>query len=126
MTGDVIYMATAQFTYAVGLLTDDKAHGATTYDQSLSLLQEFLKAHDGKYLGAFIQDGIEYPEYAVVKMTRAAEDKLHDINTSALQTDGEKPFIQRIEGTLFNIGPVDGMRIYPVDFSKLGLAECTI
>ena len=114
MTGDLIVMAKAQFTYAIGLVSDPwsprNKHEAT-YNNALSMLTDFLSAHDGEYLGPFQQDFKSYPEYAVVKMTRAAEDALQDLNANALHDPDESPFLRRLEGEFFDICDADGMEV---------------
>lgn len=111
MTGDVIIMAKAQFTYAVGLVCDEASSKKTTYETSLNLLKVFLTAHDGTYIGPFQQDFKEYPEYAVVKMSRTTENTLHDFCVAALHNPDQKPFVERLEGEFFDIGPTKGMKI---------------
>jgi hypothetical protein len=114
MNGNVIEMAKAQFTYAVGLVPDHKiGHRQLTYTQSLSLLQDFLAAHDGQYLGPFKQNGIEYPEYAIVKMGKKAEDALQQLNQNLHLEEGRQPFVERLEGLFFDIGLENGMVIHP-------------
>ncbi|MEZ5902925.1 MAG: hypothetical protein R3D88_06420 [Alphaproteobacteria bacterium] len=107
-------MAKAQFTYAVGLVPDHKiGHRQLTYTQSLSLLKDFLAAHDGQYLGPFKQDEMDYPEYAVVKMGRKAEEALQKLSEDLHLEEGKQPFVERLEGLVFDICLENGMVIHP-------------
>jgi hypothetical protein len=104
-------MAKAQFTYAVGLVADEGMRRRPTFNNALNLLKDFLSAHDGEYLGPFRQDFKDYPEYAVVKMSRATENALQDFCVAALYDPDQKPFVERLEGEFFDIGLAEGMEV---------------
>jgi len=111
MNGNVIIMSKAKLTYAIGLVSDSNSKKATTYSRSLSTLQYFLAANDGEYIGPLIDDnGQPHEDYAVVKMTKATEDRLHDKCISDLETEGSQPFVDRLEGFMFNIGLREGIK----------------
>lgn len=113
MVGKVIMMAKAKFEYAVGLVLDDNADNLNpSYNNALSLLKDFLAANDGEYTGPFTQKGEIFDEYAIVKMTPAAERALHNLSVAFLFQANQKPFVQRIEGTAFNIFRAEGMIIH--------------
>lgn len=123
-------MATAEFTYVVGLATDDGGPvRKPTYQASLDMLKEFLKAHNGEYLGPFTQDFKDHPEYAVVKMSKTAEDALQQENIDLLTSKLGKPFIARLEGCFFDINRETkgqpALIIHKDPFFTKGIPECT-
>ena len=117
MSGDLIVMSETQLTYAVGLVADFKRfdRAPSTFEKSTKALTDFLAAHDGEYLGDFEQDGMKYPEHAVVKMTKDTERALHDRCVADLHDPDRKPFVERILGEAFDISLRDGMKILSVE-----------
>lgn len=122
-------MAKAQFKYAVGLNTDVKTYGRVSYDTAIGMLKDFLAAHNGEYLGAFEQDGVQHPEYAVVKMTKRTAEALESLNVKLLYSDDDQPFVARILGECFDISFARDLSFGPDPaeaFFRKGVAECTI
>ena len=115
MEGDVIILANVKFRYAVGLTTDDGGNvNKPTFSRSLTMLKDFLASRGEKYEGPFVQNGEKHEEYAVVSMSPQSEAELQDINAELRQTQGERTFVARLEGELFDICKADDMTIHPV------------
>ncbi|NQZ14597.1 MAG: hypothetical protein HRT94_07225 [Alphaproteobacteria bacterium] len=120
-------MTEAKLRYAIGLPTDDKTIGKTTYDNALSLLKAFITSHDGEYIGPFKQDGIEYPDHAVVSMPKATERLLTDYCEAAHGDPNTPLFVRRdpIPGLHFDIVLADELRIEPdiwaQRFARMGI-----
>lgn len=117
MSGDIIVMANAKLTYVISLVADASIGKKTTYERSLSKLHHFLATHNSDYVGLLEQDGQEYPDLAIVKMTPTCETMLHEKCVADLRSPDTQPFVGRIAGEIFDIAPAQGIKIHTAEAS---------
>ena len=85
-----------------------------SYNQSIEKLAVFLKSNGGRFLGWFNYKGTRYFGQAVIDVTETTIEKLYSLNIDLLENESEEPFLNRIDGYIFDIAPKEGIEIVEI------------